>query len=197
MKVAALVLAAGQGRRFGAGNKLLTDLGGRPLLHRAVEAAVGSKAAETIVVTGHDRAEVEAALAGLPLSLAHNPDFSSGMAGSLRRGLATAADADAVVVLLGDMPGVTAGLVDLLIDAFEKAPDSVAVVPLRAGKRGNPALLARALFPALGTLQGDEGARRLLARAEHVLELPVDDGAILADVDAPADLDAFRGLTRK
>jgi molybdenum cofactor cytidylyltransferase len=116
------------------------------------------------------------------------------MAGSLKAGLAAAADADGVVVLLGDMPGVTAGLVDAMIGAFEQAPSSLAVIPVRKGRRGNPVLLARALFPRLQTLSGDTGARRLLAEAEGVVELPVDDDAILADVDAPADLAAF---TRK
>jgi molybdenum cofactor cytidylyltransferase len=192
VRIVALVLAAGQGRRFGAANKLLAEVEGRPLLRRAVEAGLGSKATRMVVVTGHDRAAVEAALAGLPVTFVHNAGFASGMAGSLRAGLAAAGDADGVVVLLGDMPGVTARHVDALIDGFAAAPGASAIVPVRNRRRGNPALLARALFPRLQALEGDTGARRLLAEAEGVVELVENDDAILTDVDSPADIDAFR-----
>ncbi|MGJ0510472.1 MAG: nucleotidyltransferase family protein [Methylocystis sp.] len=197
-RIAAIVLAAGQGRRFGGfGNKLLADLDGRPVLRRAVEAALGARTCRTIVVIGHDRAAVEAALDGLPVVFAHNPDFASGLAASLRAGLAVVGEADVVVVLLGDMPGVRAETVNALIDAFAVAPGASAIVPLRNGRRGNPVLLARALFPRVETLRGDEGARRLLAADDSVLECAVDDDGVLADVDAPADLDKFRAPIRR
>ncbi len=197
-RITALVLAAGQGRRFGAaGNKLLAELDGSPLVRRAVETALGSKLWKTIVVTGHDSAAVETALAGLPVAFAHNPDFVEGLATSLRAGLEAAADADGVLVLLGDMPGVSAGIISTLVDAFGQARSSLAVVPTRDGRRGNPVLLARAIFPAVKTLQGDEGARRLLSEIPGVLEVAVDDDAVLVDVDRPADLDACRRAIRR
>lgn len=196
-RITALVMAAGQGRRFGDGNKLLADLDGRPLLRRAVEAALGSRVRETIVVTGHDRAAVEEALAGLPVAFTHNPEFADGLATSLRTGLAAATDADGIVVLLGDMPGVSSRIVDQLIAAFAEAPASPAVFPMRDGRRGNPVLLARALFPRLFALQGDEGARRLLSDAEGVIEVTVDDDGVLADVDAPGDLARIGALVRR
>jgi len=95
-------------------------------------------------------------------------------------------------VLLGDMPGVTAPLLDRLIEAHRANPDRDAVVPMHAGRRGNPVLLGRALFGAAMELHGDEGARRLLVRA-HVLEVGVTDQAVLVDVDDPATL-ALLGL---
>ncbi len=197
-RITALVLAAGQGRRFGAaGNKLLAELDGSPLVRRAVETALGSKLWKTIVVTGHDSAAVETALAGLPVAFAHNPDFVEGLATSLRAGLEAAADADGVLVLLGDMPGVSAGIISTLVDAFGQARSSLAVVPTCDGRRGNPVLLARAIFPAVKTLQGDEGARRLLSEIPGVLEVAVDDDAVLVDVDRPADLDACRRAIRR
>lgn len=197
-RIAALVLAAGQGRRFGVGgNKLLADLDGRPLLRSAVEAALGSKLWKTIVVTGHDRAAVETALAGLPIVFAHNPSFADGLATSLRAGLDAAADADGVLVLLGDMPGVSPRIISTLVDAFGQARSSLAVVPTRNGRRGNPVLLARGLFQQVRALQGDEGARRLLSEIEGVIEVAVDDDAVLVDVDRPADLDACRLAIRR
>ena len=194
MNVAAIVLAAGRGARFDATqSKLLADFGGRPLVRRAVEAALGSRASKTIVVTGHARDEIETALAGLPLVFAHNPDFASGMASSLRVGLANAADSAGALALLADMPGVTSAILDQLIEAFNRAPDRAAVTPVSKGRRGNPVLLARRLFPLLASLRGDEGARRLLNSTEGVLEVAVDDESVLADIDTREDLERALG----
>jgi molybdenum cofactor cytidylyltransferase len=189
MNVAAIVLAAGRGARFDATrDKLLADFGGRPLVRRAVEAALDSRASKTIVVTGHARDEIERALADLPVVFAHNPDLASGMASSLRAGLAHAADCAGALALLADMPGVTSAILDQLIAAFNSAPDRAAVAPVCLGRRGNPVLLGRRLFPLLDLLKGDEGARRLLDSTEGVLEIAVDDESVLADIDTREDL---------
>jgi molybdenum cofactor cytidylyltransferase len=194
MNVAAIVLAAGHGARFDATRgKLLTDFGGRPLVRCAVEAALGSKAPKTIVVTGHTRDEMERALAGLPVVFAYNPDFASGMASSLRAGLAHAADSAGALALLADMPDVTSAILDQLIAAFNCAPDRAAVAPVYQGRRGNPVLLGRRLFPRLALLKGDEGARRLLGSTEAVLEIAVDDKSVLADIDTREDLERALG----
>lgn len=196
--IVAILLAAGRGSRFGdLANKLLADLDGRPLIRRAAEAALASRLRRVIVVTGHQRAKIETALSGLRLSFAHNCDFASGLASSLRRGLAAAADADGVIVLLADMPAVSPRIVDALVSAFEREPGVPAVVPLRGGRRGNPALLSKRLFSRLARLEGDEGARRLLSALDGVLELPVEDDAVLADVDTPADLARLREEIRR
>ncbi len=197
-RIAALLLAAGRGSRFGAfANKLLADLEGRPLVRRAAEAALASRLHRVIVVTGHERAEIEAALAGLPLVFTHNRDFASGLASSLRRGVAAAADDDGVVVLLADMPRVSLRTIDALISAFEEAPGALAVVPVREGRRGNPALLAKSIFPQIAALEGDEGARRLLRKLGGVIEFPVEEDEVLADVDTPADLESLRDQIRR
>jgi len=194
MNVAAIVLAAGHGARFDATRgKLLTDFGGRPLVRCAVEAALGSKASKTIVVTGHTRDEMERALAGLPVVFAYNPDFASGMASSLRAGLAHAADSAGALALLADMPDVTSAILDQLIAAFNCAPDRAAVAPVYQGRRGNPVLLGRRLFPRLALLNGDEGARRLLGSTEGVLEIAVDEKSVLADIDTREDLERALG----
>jgi molybdenum cofactor cytidylyltransferase len=192
--IAAIVLAAGRGARFsGAQNKLLAELGGRPLLRRSVEAALASRVTRTIVVTGHSRAKAEAALTDLPVVLAHNPDFASGMASSLRAGLSLAAEEAGVLVLLADMPGVSPDTLDQLIMVFGNAPSPcVAVVPVYSGRRGNPVLLGRKLFPRLAELKGDEGARQLLQSSDGVLEAPVEDKGVVADVDTAADLEILR-----
>ena len=115
----------------------------------------------------------------------------TGIASSLRAGLAAMPpDAAAALVLLGDMPKVEAGLIDRLIEAFEARPDALAVAPLQGGRRGNPVLIARALFAEAGRLEGDEGARRLLAglNPRQVVEIESAEFDASFDVDTPDDL---------
>lgn len=196
-RVAALVLAAGASRRFRAAapdvpTKLVALLDGKPLVRHAAEAARASRAWPVVVVTGHARRKVEAALAP-SLVFVHNADFAQGLSTSLRAGLsALPDDVEGVVVLLGDMPRISADLIDRLIAAFSNAPDAEAAVPVQAGRRGNPALLARALFAQAAALSGDEGARRLLAGA-RVVEVEVADAAVTLDIDDPATLRGIEG----
>ncbi len=197
-RVAAIVLAAGTASRFRAvdpsiATKLVASIDGVPMVRRVVEAALASRARPVVVVTGHAGAEVREALEGLSAGFVANPDYATGMASSLAAGLsALPTGVDGALVLLGDMPGVTAPLLDRLIEAHRADPDRDAVVPMHAGRRGNPVLLGRVLFGAAMELHGDEGARRLLVRAQ-VLEVDVTDRAVLVDVDDPATL-ALLGL---
>jgi molybdenum cofactor cytidylyltransferase len=204
-EIAAILLAAGAASRFKAAGgaeatKLVAPLAGAPLVRHAAAAALASKAAPVIVVTGHAREAVEAALAGLPLQFAYNPDSARGLASSLKIGLAAApATVAGAVVLLGDMPAVSAALIDRLIAAFELQPSALAAAPSLGGRRGNPTLLSRALFPALSRLEGDEGARKLLAGAPlgAVLDVPVVDLGAALDVDTPQALEEARNALKK
>jgi molybdenum cofactor cytidylyltransferase len=195
-EVAALVLAAGRASRYRAAGgaeatKLVAEYRGEPLVRWAVGAALASRARPVVVVTGHARAEVEAALAGLPLRFVHNPDYADGLATSLRAGVgALPGNAAGAVVLLGDMPEASASVVDALIAGFEAAPEALAAVALYAGKRGNPVLLGRGLFAQVERLQGDEGARGLLAAlpTERLASVEVAEAGVTKDVDRPEDL---------
>ena len=190
MTTAAIILAAGTSSRYRAADpslatKLVADWGGAPLVRHVARAALGSRARPVVAVTGHARAEVGRALSGLALDIVHNPDFAQGLSTSLTTGLsALGAEVDGALVLLGDMPGVSASLLDRLIGAFEAASGIEALVPVHAGRRGNPALLGRALFGAARSLTGDEGARRLLLRA-RVLEITIEDPGVAIDIDDP------------
>src|SRR6185295_7826809 len=96
---------AGRSSRMGGPNKLLADIAGKPLVRIAVDQALAARARPVIVVTGHQRERVEAALAGLPVKLVHNPDFAEGLGTSLKTGIAAVPeDADGAIVCLGDMP---------------------------------------------------------------------------------------------
>ena len=192
--LAALVLAAGRSSRMGGPNKLLEQIGGRPLVRIVAEAALGSRARPVIVVTGHQRERVEAALAGLPVTFAYNPHFADGLGTSLRTGIAALpAQVDGVIVCLGDMPQVDAPLIDRLLGAFDPDKGALAVVPTIAGKRGNPVVWSRRFFPDLMAVEGDIGARHLIARyAEAVTEVPLSGTAALTDVDTPEALAAVK-----
>lgn len=201
-RVGAVVLAAGRSARFRAAGgpgatKLVAKLGDKPIVRMAAEAALASKARPVIVVTGHARASVEAALAGLDVETAYNPEFSSGLASSLRVGIsAMPGDVAGALVLLGDMPSVKAQLIDSLIDAFLAKEGALAVAPTRGGRRGNPVLLGRGVFEMAMRLQGDEGARRLVGSlsADELVEVVATDAGVIVDIDTPRDLAAAKRL---
>jgi molybdenum cofactor cytidylyltransferase len=192
--LAALVLAAGRSTRMGGSNKLLAEIGGRPLVRIAVEQALASHARPVIVVTGHQREQVEAALAGLAVTFVHNPDYADGMSTSVKAGIAAVpADADGAIVCLGDMPQVDATLIDRLLAAFDPEKGALAVVPTTDGKRGNPVVWSRRFFPELTALGGDVGARHLIASyPEAVAEVAVAGRGALVDVDTPDALKELR-----
>ncbi len=189
-RIAAIVLAAGRASRMGS-NKLVAELDGVPIVRRTVAAALGSRARPVVVVTGHEAAAVRDALAGLDVVLAHNPSHEDGMSTSLRAGLAAAGPVDAALICLGDMPRLAAHHLDAVI-AAHRGGETI-VVPTFERKRGNPVLWPRRYFAEIEGLTGDVGARALIDRhLEQVCFLPIDDPAILVDVDTPAALEALR-----
>jgi molybdenum cofactor cytidylyltransferase len=193
--IAAIVLAAGRSTRMGAENKLLADLGGKPMVRRVVEAALASRARPVLAVTGHQAASVVAALAGLDVIFVANPDYASGLSSSLKAGIAAVpAACDAALILLGDMPQITGAHLDRLIAAFAAEERAAIIVPAHEGKRGNPVLWPRARFAEMLQLEGDAGARRLLStHAGHVREVDLGTDAVFADVDTPEALEGVRG----
>jgi molybdenum cofactor cytidylyltransferase len=195
-RVAAVVLAAGRSTRMGGPNKLLEEVGGKPLVRIAVEQALASRASPVVVVTGHQRKEVEAAIAGLDVKTVHNPDYAQGLATSLKTGIAALPpENDGAIICLADMPRVNAALIDKLIAAFDPEKGALVVVPTVDGKRGNPVLWSRRFFPDLMALEGDVGARHLIAQyGEALTEIAVDGDGALIDVDTP---DALRSLKKQ
>jgi molybdenum cofactor cytidylyltransferase len=182
---------------MGGPNKLLAELAGKKLVRIATEQALASKASEVIVVTGHQADLVEQALQGLQapkLKFVRNPDFAGGLASSVKAGIsAVPGDTDGAVICLGDMPLIDSGLIDRLIDGFAADRGNLIVVPVADGRRGNPVLWARRFFKELMALDGDIGARHLIARhAEAVAEVPVEGNGAFLDIDTPQALEAAR-----
>jgi len=191
-KIGAVILAAGLSSRMGA-SKLLAPLWGKPLIRHAVEAALASRATTVVVVTGNNAKDVEASLSGLAVRFVENRAYSKGLSTSLKCGLkALPDDCDGAVILLGDMPLVTANLIDGLIAAFDPAHGRAIVVPVRGGRRGNPALWAKRFFPEMLALEGDTGAKGLMALHQDLItELEAADDGPLIDIDTPDALTAY------
>ncbi|TPK96722.1 4-diphosphocytidyl-2C-methyl-D-erythritol kinase [Mesorhizobium sp. B2-4-14] len=195
LKVGIVLLAAGRSSRMGGPNKLLALFDGQPLVRRTAERALASKASGTIIVTGHQRERVRAALSGLEVTFADNPDFADGLSTSLRAGIAYLPhDMAGAMIVLGDMPGVAPEDLDRLIDAFRKAGGNSVVRASHGGKRGNPVLLPRSLFPAIAHLEGDTGARHLVeAEGLDVIDVEIGEGASV-DVDTREALEDAGGV---
>jgi molybdenum cofactor cytidylyltransferase len=161
---------------------MLLDLRGKALVCHAVDTALASSLRPIIVVCDEPVRQV---LGGRDVSVVLNIDASLGMSRSLAMGIhALPQHCPGVMVMLGDMPAVLPETLESLADAARRHPREEALVPVYHGRRGNPVLLRRALFPQLLKLEGDIGARRMLGEA---MEVEVTDGAVLVDIDTAQD----------
>jgi len=189
------VLGAGRGSRFGGG-KLLAAYREGLVIESALAAAFAAPVETVLLTVGCDgpavaeAARVFASRTGQTarLRIVETPDWAEGMSASLRRGVsALPAGSRGVFVFLGDMPRVPAGLADDLAAALRG--DAVAAVPAFEGRPGHPALIGAALFPEIGRLSGDRGARGVLdAYPGRVIQVETGDDGVLFDIDAPGDL---------
>ncbi len=194
--VSAIILAAGASRRMRGRDKLMEPVAeGVPMLRRVCDAAWASAAAEVVVVLGARAEAREDVLEfGGPRAV-FNPDWQSGMASSIRAGIAALDDGIAgTLILLGDMPEIGTPLLDRMIAAFDPAQGIDIVRPRTpSGVAGNPVLFGRRHFAALQALNGDTGAKAIIAaHPSHVLDLPTADESILVDLDTPEAWSAWR-----
>ena len=195
MRLAAVVLAAGESRRFGSTSKLLAHVQGEALIRRVTRVTLAAGFGPVIVVTGRERAPCERLLADLPLIFVHNEAWPGGMGGSVAAGVreATAHKAQGALIVPGDMPLLSASLLTQIASAFEAANGKKIVFPVTAGgEQRNPVLWPGRLFPVLSELHGAEGAKKILAsRAGETVAVPVSDSRAFLDIDTPEDLAAL------
>lgn len=189
-RIAAMILAAGQSRRMGPSNKLLSEIDGKAMVAHVMAAVEASRAGSAIVVTGHEDAAVRDALTNHNVEFIHNPDYDAGLSTSLAAGLAALpGDVDGAVVCHGDMPRISSALINRLIDAFDPDAGHAICLPTHQGKRGNPVLWAARFFPEMQVVEGDVGARHLIVEhSDMVHEIECDDDSVLIDVDTPEAL---------
>jgi CTP:molybdopterin cytidylyltransferase MocA len=184
--VSAIVLAAGVGSRFGGG-KLLTRLGGQPIIEAVLDNLRDAPVEEVIVVIGADAKRLREVCERYGVRTVDNEEWERGQSTSVLAGL-RACDGEAAVVLLGDQPLIGVGAVERLVAAF--AEGARVAVATYGGKWRNPVLFSRDVWPLLETeLAGDEGARPVLRRhPELVVEVPCEGVGDPMDVDTREDL---------
>jgi molybdenum cofactor cytidylyltransferase len=189
--ISALVLAAGEGKRFG-GTKQLEIVRGKPLIQHAVDAASGAGVGEIVVVLGHDALAVQKGL-DLPEGgrFVLNKRYAQGQSTSLAAGLrALEPSSEAAVVLLADQPGIGSRHVASLVSVLRDESPEIARIRFREGP--GPAILARSVWNEAIALTGDTGARVLFeAQSDRVRWVVVDEDTPV-DVDRRADLERAR-----
>ncbi|MCF6443334.1 NTP transferase domain-containing protein [Nereida sp. MMG025] len=193
MKVAILVLASGASTRMRGADKLLEDVDGRPCLAHVVRRA--AQACPTVYVTvpslDHPRAQ---AIGDIDVNVTQVPDASEGMAASIRTGVAALPVAiDAVMIVPADMPDITGEDMAQMIAIFGVAKAKVLQATSAKMQPGHPVIFARSLFDALRSLEGDNGAKRVIEQAgKDMARIPLDGDRAILDLDTPEDWARWR-----
>jgi molybdenum cofactor cytidylyltransferase len=194
--IAGLVLAAGASSRMGTPKQLL-PVGKSTLLDLVLAGALQSNLETVVLVLGF---KAKTIMEGLKSNLDHpklkviqNKDYAQGISSSLIAGLSTVeSNADGVMVILGDMPHITTGLINLLLHRYEKSRFSLAALA-SGGRRSHPVIVGRRFFSALHELRGDEGAKALFVEhADHVLLVESFEEYDDSDIDTREDYLALR-----
>lgn len=192
--IGGIILAGGEGKRFGSPKQLLLWRG-KPFVRCVAETAISAGIAPLILVTGAYADQVAAAVSGLPLEVVRNKDWQLGQSTSLRKGLSALPEqVQAVVVFLVDMPQVTQPLVNALIERYAQTKAAI-VAPWIGSRRGNPVLFDRSIFAALSAVEGDRGGRALYQK-NAVEDVIWDDPILLLDVDTDEDYRRLQNASR-
>ena len=191
MTTTAVLLAAGLSSRMNGPNKLLLDLGGRPLVRRVAEALAAVTDTAPVAVLGRDADAVTEALDGTGFRLAR-VDPTLGQAHSMRAGLAAALDADETLIALADQPLLAPSALTALLQSHRSDPARI-TVPMNGPVRGNPIVLPRALRAEIAEGGPNLGCRSFTQAHPHLVHaFPTDDPAFFADIDTPADYAALK-----
>ena len=201
LRIGAVLLAAGEGRRMGGVPKALIRLQGVPLIKRHLIALSGAGVDEVVVVTGHASQAVEAQVQVFPVTLAHNPAYRDGQQSSVRVGLAALSGPfDAVLVVLADQPLIGADDLTELIAAFKKRPGGHVVLPrvtvAGQGRRGNPIVLDDTACTQILASDANLGCRHFIERNPELVHVhETTNTRFISDLDTPADVERLAQRT--
>jgi molybdenum cofactor cytidylyltransferase len=203
-RVAGIILAAGEAKRFGRPKQLL-EYHGQPFVRAVAQTAVAAGLSPVVVVTGANAEQVEAAVKDLPVKIARNEEWHKGQSTSIQKGLHQLTPLHsslqvtspvsygkrrgregAAIFLLADQPQVTPLVLRALVEFHSRELNPV-VAPEVQGQRANPVLFDRITFPDLLSLTGDVGGRAIFSK-HPVAYLPWHEESLLADIDTPEDL---------
>lgn len=185
--ISAILLAAGESRRMGEFKQLLR-LADKSFVEHCVDNLLASRIDEVIIVTGHRELEVRRAVGDRPVRFAHNADYRSGMASSIKCGVQALSESTrACVLALVDQPQIGADVINLVIETYEKAA-AIIVVPTYGGRNGHPTLLDVSLKEEILTMDPERGLRQVVrAHFDQVARVEVSSRAVLDDCDLPED----------
>ena len=197
LRIGAVLLAAGEGRRMGGVAKPLIRLQGVPLITRQLVALSGAGVDEVVVVTGYARRDIEAEVRRFTVVLVHNEAYADGQQRSVRLGLdALAGEFDAVFVAPSDLPLIAADDLIELIGAFKKRVGGHIVVPLVDGRRGNPILLDKDAHARIVASETNLGCRHLIERHPELVHAHVTaNPRFVTDLDTFDDVHALAHRT--
>lgn len=185
--ISAILLAAGESRRMGEFKQLLR-LGEKSFVEHCVDNLLASRVDEVIIVTGHRASEVRRAVGDRPVRFAHNEDYQSGMASSIKCGVQAISESTrACVLALVDQPRIGADVINLVIETYEKAPTNI-VIPTYSGRSGHPILIDVTLKAEILTMDPEQGLRQVVrAHPDQVVRVEWSSRAVLEDCDLPED----------
>ncbi len=189
LRIAAVLLAAGESRRMGACNKLALQVDGIPLVRRTARVLLDSKVCEVVAVLGHEAERVRGLLTGLPLRVVINEEYAEGQMNSVHCGLAALDDVyDGVMIALSDQPLIEAEDIDRIVAGFAQCERGSVLVPVHAGQRGNPIVLPWEHRERILAGERNLGCKRLIERnPELVTTLEFEHARVTVDLDTTAD----------
>lgn len=191
LRIGAVLLAAGEGKRMGGAIKPLITLQGVPLIRRHLIALSGAGIDDVVVVTGHAAERVEAAITDFPLTVVRNTAWQDGQQGSVRLGLeAMTGNFDAVVILLADQPLIQSGDIVELLAAFKKRTSGHVLIPMVSGERGNPIVLDAEALDAIRNSGANLGCRKFVQDNPALVTLhETANTRFLTDLDTREDVE--------
>ena len=189
--ISAVILAAGESRRMGAQNKLLLQIGSEVLIRKFVESVCASAADAVLVVLGHEAEKIKAVLQDLTVSFVNNTCFEEGMTTSIQSGVkAASTESTGLMICLADLPFAETSDFNRLIQAFtdfRRTENSLIIVPVFQGQRGNPVLFSAEFRDKILTHKG-EGCREIVRQyPQSVREVCMENDNLLRDIDTPED----------
>lgn len=184
-----IVLAAGLSRRMGQENKLLLPYYGKPIVRHVVETIIQAKIGKLNVVTGFDAGKVEHALAGLDVTLIHNPDFAHGQMSTVKAAYQNIAKPnDDMMIALADMPQISSLEYQQLVAAFRQQQKQKIIIPYFGDQRGNPIIMPAKFNAEIVNGSMNAGCRQLTTKkSADVYKFPVTSAAYIADIDTPEE----------
>lgn len=192
-RISAIILAAGESRRMGEINKLQLPIDGVPLLRRCAETLLAAELGELVVVLGHDSANTQVLLEGLPVRTVFNSDYRKGQMTSVHCGLGSLSqNCEGVMIALGDQPALTVSDINYLVDAFFTRDGGEVVIPEYTGERGNPIIISAQCRQQIIAGEFNLGCRRFIENnPELVRTVAMLEPSVVIDLDTPADYRDF------